>query len=192
MKEKLTRLSQNIILNEDLIVLLSCIFFSILSLLVGIYSSPDLLLKWMTFVKNYISNISFDFISVFINNISISAFMIAGGLLFAIPTVFFAGLNFFSLGATSKYFLDELGTFYIFSILPHGILEVCGIFLSFFFGMKIFKFSFLKKIKQNIETLSKLKKYLLIVFPIFFISALIEVYITPMIIQYIMQFFIKS
>ncbi|MGC8765005.1 MAG: stage II sporulation protein M [Brevinematia bacterium] len=180
---------------SNLIILASSVLISVSSFLSGYFSHPLFLDKWMNFVKGYINEIPFNFFSIFINNFFISFLMISGGFIFGLPTLFFAGLNFFSLGVSSRYFIEKFGAIIFFiSIIPHGIFELTGVFLSLFYGIRIFVDFMLKSSARNLDCnlsanrmILKLKRYILTVLPLFFIAALIEVYITPLIIAYVIS-----
>lgn len=172
---------KNIIENYSFFII--SIIFILLSFIVGFIMPSDIQHKWIDFVKKYISNIQFNVFNIFLNNIFVSLLIIAGGLLFCLPSFILTGINFFSLGILTRFFLSigKLNVFII-SLLPHSIIELPAIFISLLFGIKVFNFFHIEKHKFDGFFLDKIKKYILILIVLFLIAALVEVYITPIII----------
>ncbi len=173
---------KNIIKENFNIFIISIIFVS-LSFLIGFFMPQNIQYKWIDFVKKYISNVQFNVFNIFVNNIFVSLLIIAGGLLFSLPSFILAGINFFSLGILMRFFLSvgKLSVFIV-SLLPHSIVELPAIFISLLFGIKVFKLFYIEKHKFDNFFLDKIKKYILIATSLFLIASIIEVYITPIII----------
>ncbi|MEJ5284333.1 MAG: stage II sporulation protein M [Brevinematia bacterium] len=170
-------------IKENFNIFIISIIFVFLSFLIGFFMPQNVQYKWIDFVKKYISNIQFNVFNIFLNNIFVSLLIIVGGLIFCLPSFILIGINFFSLGILMRFFLSvEKLRVFIISLLPHSIFELPAIFISLLFGIKVFKLFYIEKHKFDSFFLDKIKKYILIAILLFLIAAIIEVYITPIII----------
>ncbi len=182
MKNKLMKSQENII-SENYKLILLCFIFLTFSFLIGFFLPLNFQNKWTAFVKEYISSIQFGILPIFLNNFLISLLIITGGLVFCIPSILLSGINFFSLGVLVGFFLSERKfEVFLLSLIPHGIVELPAIFLSFFFSLKIFNLFYIKKHRFDEFFFLIFKKYILISIILFLIASIIEVYITPFII----------
>ncbi len=125
------------------------------------------------------------FLVIFLNN-SVKAFLaILLGVL-VIPPVFFVVTNGAILGIVVGVKSLEIGlTKTLLLILPHGVIEIPAMILSASYGMEI-GVAVLKKMKDGDVELSavfkeKIGKFLRYLVPAFFVAALIETYVTPLV-----------
>ncbi len=175
----------NIIKDKIFIV---CLIYSLTFFILGFFSPESTHKTMLAFVKSYISQVKFDVLNIFFNNITI-AFIIILGSIIVIPSFALIGLNFFLLGLMVKYFmLQEKLKIFIISLLPHSIIEIPAIFLAFFYGIKIFNIFYLEKHRFDKVFFENLKKYFINIVILFFIASIIEVYVTP----FILSFFLKD
>jgi len=162
--------------------------FIIIAIINSFFSNDEFAKKILNLVINYIKNIKFNVLSIFLNNLKVSLFITFGGFLLLLPTLFIGYLNFYILGLIFNLSLKEnkLNVF-LASVLPHGIIELFAIFLSLTLGTSLFfsliKFNYFEERKFSKVLKLSLITYIFIVLPLLFISALIEVYITPKIIE---------
>lgn len=166
---------------------ISMLFYSILSGLIcfftGFILSPFFSREVVDFTKNFYSSIPFNALSIFLNNLSIAIFMIAGGIVYGIPTLIFGVQNFFVLGVLSRHFIEKMGlNFYLLSLLPHGVIEIPAMIISFYYGIKV---CYLRLVNTPPpETSRIIRKAVFNITPLFFFAAIVEVYITPVILTY--------
>lgn len=84
----------------------------------------------------------------------------------------------------------SIGKMIIFGILPHGIFELTALFLGISLGVYICKTLCIIVCKSNSgirikdELINVLRTYLLIIVPLLIIAALIESYLTPLLINF--------
>lgn len=130
---------------------------------------------------------------IFANNIR-AAFI--GGALGAVPYLFLpwfaVAVNGLILGVLPAY-LHRTGTSIVktlvFGILPHGILEIPAVLISFAFGFlicrKITNLVMGKEKSSQFKeaVVSFIKVYALIIVPVLLIAALIEAYVTPVLLR---------
>lgn len=94
------------------------------------------------------------------------------GIIPAVSTV----LNGYVLGFVSNAVVAEAGYLSLWRILPHGIFEIPAIMISLGLGIRLGMFMFAKKpineFKKRI--LMSIKTFLLVVFPLLVIAAIIE------------------
>ncbi len=133
----------------------------------------------------YLGGVTFSVWGVFLNNISVAAILFFGGFLLAIPTVGLGLLNFLILGAMFLRIAGEFGfLFFVAAVLPHGIFELPAIWLSMSLGVmlgaRVLGIRYIGGDHSLLETFkSCVLFFLVIIVPLFFIAAVVEVYLTP-------------
>ena len=128
---------------------------------------------------------------ILVNNAVKSFLIIPLGALLAIPPILFITFNGFLLGVftyLSVKKLGEIGFLYILiAIIPHGVFELSAVFLSSALSIRVGLTVFLKFKGKNISVGSEirrdLKTYLHKILPLLIIAAIIEAFITPVIIS---------
>ncbi len=125
---------------------------------------------------------------IFFNNAFKSLLaMVGGALLAGVPPVVFAGFNGFILGLVAEMSYSDHGPLFVAAaILPHGIVELPLVLLSSAIGVKLGR-NTLNFLLGRQKTLNwNLKKwtsfYLRWIAPLFFLAAIIETFITPLVI----------
>jgi len=125
------------------------------------------------------------FFVIFINN-SLKTFVsIILGIGFGIFPFLLLAINGFIFGAIFFYF--EPFTFFI-AVAPHGVLELIAVFFGSGIGLylgSIFTKSKRKKINLKQEIYLGCKFFLIFILPALFLAALIETFITPLVITHI-------
>jgi len=128
------------------------------------------------------------FLFIFENNV-VKLFIVVlfGAFAGLIPLLSIWG-NGMILGIFAQIVSQELSwTFLIFGILPHGIIEIPVLILSAAIGMKMGKIAVWRIFggEKNFrkEFTKALKFYILILVPLLFVAALIEAFITPLLLE---------
>jgi stage II sporulation protein M len=127
------------------------------------------------------------FFFVFLNNSLKALFAILLGFGFAIFPVYSICANGWMLGLFARYFVDlKGGSFAAAGLLPHGILEIAGFVIAIAYGIWLgyrFWLTLRKKAPFKPYFVHALLVFLKIVLPILLLSATIEVFVTPRIID---------
>lgn len=183
------RANKFMIFNLILSVLIGVIFF-IIGMSINDFSDyPNLNLN------NKVDNSLNGLIKIFCNNAfimpltSLIIALIPIPYLYVIPTISTIFSLSMAIGIQFAYKFNE-GTVLLIGILPHGLLEIyiMSVLLSLLFALnKYIRSSLVNLFKKNKKYLPKFlnvitsicKCYLLVMLPLTFICALIEVFITP-------------
>jgi len=124
---------------------------------------------------------------IFLNNAFKSLLAIVLGAGFGIiPVIFIAG-NGVLLGLVANQVSIEKGTFFVLAaILPHGIMEIPMVLISSGLGLRLgylMLSSILgKKTDMRYELMQSLRIYMRIVVPLLFVAAVVETFVTPMVV----------
>jgi len=126
---------------------------------------------------------------IFANN-SLKAlfFAVLLGVLIAIPPILFAFLNGIIIGLASRFVVEEKGLLFLMAgILPHGVFEIPAVLLSCALGMEIGVVVCEKALGRDVSVkktmLTCLRTYLKVVVPLLLVAALVEAYVTPLVMQ---------
>ena len=110
------------------------------------------------------------------------------GIFAGLVPMFSVFANGFILGILAKIVLEKVSLlFFVAGILPHGIIEIPAFIIASAIGIKIGKTAiwclFGKSRKETLkeEIFKGLKFYILILTPLIFLAALIEVFVTPLV-----------
>ena len=125
--------------------------------------------------KNFGTGEMFGFI--FFNNLKSSFLGIVLGVFFGIFPIYATLSNGYVLGFVSSMVASEQGANVLWRLIPHGIFELCAIFISLGMGVKLGSCFFQKKNRLNIfkdNFKNSLRVFLLIVLPLLLIAAFIE------------------
>ncbi len=112
-------------------------------------------------------------------------FVIVGGLVLALPTIFITTGSASSLGSTAAYSYHNIGPSYaLWSIAPHSVTEIAANVIAAGLGLWLLvvmlKTVFLKQPKQLKPALKyALKLYIVLIIPLTIFSAFMEAYVTP-------------
>lgn len=123
--------------------------------------------------------------AIFANNLVKTLLAMLLGIFLAIPPILFMLVNGFILGVVGFQVISNKGVaFLILGVLPHGVLELFAAVLSAALGIRLGGVAYAKLRNRSIklwETVKFcLKTYLLLGVPSLAAAALIETYITPL------------
>lgn len=128
-------------------------------------------------------------LEIFKNNVNTCFIALLGGLVIGIIPFFIVAVNGTVLGILVELFFRKQGAlFVIAAILPHGIIELPMVLISVGIGFRLGHAVFLaiRNQKTMHELMHELKLgvffYIKIVVPLLLVAALIESYVTPLLI----------
>jgi stage II sporulation protein M len=126
------------------------------------------------------------FLIIFINNAIKALGLVCLGILLGVPPVFFVGLNGFILGGFSSALESVNGWRYVVaSFVPHGVIEIPVILLAtalgLTLGMESLKWLVRRDSRVKLQLADCLKVYLKLILPGLAAAAIIEVFVTPLI-----------
>ncbi len=127
---------------------------------------------------------------IFLNNAVKSLFAIVLGAGFGIIPIIFVGGNGIILGLIANEVSKQQGiTFVLAALLPHGIIEIPMILISAGLGLRLGYFMYLslrgEKKDMRSELAESLRLYMRLIMPLLFVSAMIETFITPVIVMWV-------
>jgi len=180
-------------LSRKYIFIMTGIF--IISVIVGLVAS----LKDLGLSQNYLDMLkeSFGWIKdlppvgimlvIFLNNAIKSLLAILLGAGFGIIPVLFVAGNGVLLGLVASQVSSEKGTLFVLAaILPHGIVEIPMVLVSSGLGLRLgyLMYSYItgKKTDLRFELMQSLRIYIRIVVPLLFLSAVVETFVTPLVV----------
>lgn len=175
------------------ILIMTMIF--IISVIAGLVAS----LKDLGLSENYLDMLkeSFGWIKdlhpigivlvIFLNNALKSLLSIVLGVGLGIIPVIFIGGNGLLLGIVANQVSSEKGALFVLAaILPHGIMEIPMVLISSGLGLRLgyIMYSSIigKETDMRSELTQSLRIYMRIVVPLLFVSAVIETFVTPMVV----------
>jgi stage II sporulation protein M len=126
---------------------------------------------------------------IFLNNSLKSLLVILLGFFFGVVPLFFITFNGYLIGIVLAVSLQKLGFLEtLASVAPHGIFELSGVVYSSGLGVWL-GIRFYERLRHEIPFkpyfIFALKRFLMIAAPLLFISAMIEAYFTPLVVQYL-------
>jgi stage II sporulation protein M len=124
---------------------------------------------------------------IFINNAIKALGFVFLGILVGLPPVLFIGLNGFIVGGLGSALESSKGWGYVMaSFLPHGVIEIPVILLAtalgLTIGMESFKWLIRRESRVKLQLSNGLKVYLRWILPGLAVAAIIEVFVTPLLI----------
>jgi len=126
---------------------------------------------------------------IFANNTSKTLFFaVLLGVVIAIPPVLFAFLNGVVIGLVSHLVVEQGGLLLLMAgILPHGVFEIPALLLSCALGMEIGVVVCEKALGRDVSVKKAmaacLRRYFKVVVPLLLVAALVEAYVTPLVMQ---------
>lgn len=113
---------------------------------------------------------------IFVNNLQSSFMGLVFGIAFGVFPLFALVLNGYLLGFVAMLSVKTQGIFVLWRILPHGVFELPAIFISLGLGLRLGLFLFRNEKKMNFKQcfFHSLKTFLIVVFPLLVIAAIIE------------------
>jgi stage II sporulation protein M len=127
------------------------------------------------------------FLIIFINNAIKALGLVFLGILLGLPPLLFIGLNGFILGGFSSAFESVKGWRYVIaSFVPHGVIEIPVVLLAtalgLTVGMESLKWLVRRESRVKLQLSDCLKVYLRWILPGLAVAAIIEVFVTPLLI----------
>ena len=127
------------------------------------------------------------FLIIFINNAIKALGLVFLGILLGLPPLFFIGLNGFILGGFGSALESVKGWRYVIaSLVPHGVIEIPVILLAtalgLTVGMESLKWLVRRESRVKLQLSDRLKVYLRWILPGLAVAAIIEVFVTPLLI----------
>jgi stage II sporulation protein M len=176
-----------------LFVIVSVFFGSLLTGYASAASFPDMA---DTLMKSFSSRFEpllsmgplYRMLAIFLNNAFVSLVSLVLGIAIGIFPVLFIASNGYLVGVISYIVGQEKGyLFILMALLPHGIVELPMVFLSASIGLRLGYHVFLNLIGRSTELKKELKQglkfYFRWIMPLLFIAAIIETFITPLILS---------
>jgi stage II sporulation protein M len=125
------------------------------------------------------------FLILFANNAVKALGLIFLGILLGVPSVFFIGLNGFIVGGFASVLESANGWRYVAaSLVPHGVIEIPVILLAaalgLTLGMESLKWLLRRESRVKSQIADSLKIYLRLFLPGLAVAAVIEVFVTPL------------
>jgi stage II sporulation protein M len=132
----------------------------------------------------------FIMLGIFLNNAFVSLLFLVLGLVFGVLPLLFIAFNGYVVGVISHMVAQERGLLFIFlALLPHGILELPMVFLAAGIGLRLGHQAFSALIGRPTEIKKEFKEGLRFYFhwilPLLFLAAVIETFITPLILSFL-------
>ncbi len=129
-------------------------------------------------------------LTIFLNNSFVSLLSLVLGMALGIFPLIFIAFNGYFVGVVSYIVGQQKGFLFIFlALLPHGIIELPMVFLSASTGLRLGYHVFLyfigKPTELKKEFLGGLKFYFQLIMPLLLVAAIIETFITPLILSLI-------
>ncbi|MDD3246517.1 MAG: stage II sporulation protein M [Methanosarcina sp.] len=131
----------------------------------------------------------FIMLGIFLNNAFVSLLFLVLGLVFGVLPVMFIAFNGYIVGVISHLVAQEKGLLFIFlALLPHGIVELPMVFLSAGIGLRLGHQVFSALIGKPTEIKKEFKEglrfYFYWIVPLLFLAAVVEAFITPLILSF--------
>lgn len=130
---------------------------------------------------------------IFSNNAMVNLVLIISGIFFCILPILIILTNGILIGIVFFQFASQYGFLLVFiTLIPHGIIELPITFTSASIGMKLGLRTFqklfqIKHVDLKYEFLNAIRIYLIIVIPLIFLAAIIETYVTAMVLDYLLS-----
>jgi stage II sporulation protein M len=127
---------------------------------------------------------------IFLNNAVKSLFAIVLGAGFGIIPIIFVGGNGIILGVIANEVSKQQGIIIVLAaLLPHGIIEIPMILISAGLGLRLGYFMYIslrgEKKDMRSELAGSLRLYMRVIMPLLFVSAMIETFVTPIIVMWV-------
>lgn len=174
------------------LIVIVFIFFG--SLLTGYASAESFPSMADTLIKNFTSHFGpilkmspfYIMLTIFRNNAFVSLLSLVLGLALGVFPILFIAFNGYFVGIICYVVSQQKGFLYILlALLPHGIIELPSVFLSASIGLRLGYHVFLYLIGRPTELgrefILGIKFYLSWILPLLFLAAVIETFITPLV-----------
>jgi len=128
------------------------------------------------------------FLILFVNNAIKTLGIIFLGILLGVPPLLFIGINGFIVGSVGSALESVLGWRYVLaSVVPHGVIEMPFILLAtalgLTVGMESLKWLLRRESRVKLQLSDCLKIYLRWILPALAVAAIIEAFVTPLLMR---------
>jgi len=128
------------------------------------------------------------FVFIFFNNAFKAFLVIILGFIFGLVPFYFLYVNGVLLGATIWFISKQAGVLVaVAGLLPHGIIEIPAFLITVGYGFWLGGI-FFRRIKQPVPLRPAIRQalgvYVKLILPMLFVAALIEAYLTPILLNY--------
>lgn len=178
-----------------LLVITFVFFASLIAGYISVASSPDMadnLMKSLNSRFGTLQEMSSFYILfvIFLNNAFVSLLSLVLGLALGVLSILIIAFNGYIVGVISNLVAQQKGLlFIVLALLPHGIVELPMVFLSASIGLRLGHqvFSALIGMPTQIKREFKngLRFYFRCILPLLFVAAIIETFITPLILSFV-------
>jgi stage II sporulation protein M len=132
-------------------------------------------------------------LTIFLNNSFVSLLSLVLGMALGIFPILFIAFNGYFVGVISYVVGQQKGfLFILLALLPHGIIELPMVFLSASTGLRlgyqVFLYFIGRPTEIKKEFIKGLKFYFQVIMPLLFVAAIIETFITPIILSLVKGF----
>lgn len=178
------------------LVIIIFVFFG--SLIAGYFSAANFPSMADTLMKGFSARFGplltmsplYIMLTIFLNNSFVSLLSLVLGMALGIFPLIFIAFNGFFVGVISYIVGQQKGFLFIFlALLPHGIIELPMVFLSASTGLRLGYHVFLyligKPTELKKEFIEGIKFYFQLIVPLLLVAAIIETFITPLILSFI-------
>lgn len=178
------------------LVIIIFVFFG--SLIAGYFSAANFPSMADTLMKGFSARFGplltmsplYIMLAIFLNNSFVSLLSLVLGMALGIFPLIFIAFNGFFVGVISYIVGQQKGFLFIFlALLPHGIIELPMVFLSASTGLRLGYHVFLyligKPTELKKEFIEGIKFYFQLIVPLLLVAAIIETFITPLILSFI-------
>jgi len=188
---QLTQIIRQKVLIRNLVLATSIFFVSlVLGMLIGQNTAEGLMRQFGGVLEPSPStgNLSILlFLMIFINNAIKALGLVFLGILLGLPPLLFIGLNGFILGGFGSALESVKGWRYVIaSFVPHGVIEIPVILLAtalgLTIGMESLKWLVRRESRVKLQLSDCLKVYLRWILPGLAVAAIIEAFVTPLLI----------
>jgi stage II sporulation protein M len=178
-----------------LIIIIFVFFGSLLTGYASAASFPDMadtLMKSFSsrFAPLLTMNPLYILLMIFLNNAVVSLVSLVLGIALGVFPILFIASNGYFVGVISYIVGQQKGLLFILlALLPHGVIELPMVFLSASIGLRLGHQVFFYLIGRPTEVKREFKRglmfYFLLIVPLLFVAAIIETFITPVIISFV-------
>ena len=188
---QVTQIIRQKVLIRNLILVASIFFVSlVLGMLIGQNTVEGLMSQFEAILEPLVSTGKLSILLVlliFVNNAIKALGLVFLGILLGLPPVLFIGVNGFILGGLGSALESVKGWTYVMaSFMPHGVIEIPVILLAaalgLTVGMESFKWLLRRESRVKSQLSDCLKVYLRWVLPGLAVAAIIEAFVTPLLI----------
>jgi stage II sporulation protein M len=184
-----------LILWPYLVIIIFVFFGSLLTGYASAASFPDMA---NTLMKGFSSRFAplltmsplYILLMIFLNNAFVSLVSLILGIALGVFPILFIASNGYFVGVISYIVGQQKGfLFILLALLPHGVIELPMVFLSASIGLRlghqVFLYLIGKPTEVKREFVRGLKFYFLLIVPLLFFAAIIETFITPLILSFV-------